>query len=409
MPAEATIAVLGTFDTKGEEHLFLKTAIEARGLSTLTINIGTRIPSPVAVDIDLFVSPSGDTSPDRDQTIAAMQHRAKKEIRNLYDQGRIQAVISAGGGSGTYLCTGIMRVLPLGIPKVMVSTVASRDMNPVVGTKDITMMHSVVDLLGINRISGVILDQAAAAVCAMSQSRWKPKKRGKRIALSFFGFITQAAEQVKAYLENRGYEVIAFHANGTGGMALEELATEGYFDGILDLATHELADALMNGYCGRIGPSRFEPVPCSPIPRLIVPGGLDCAVLEFTRSQIPPAYKDRQIFFYDFRSAIRLSREESETLAHQLAAKLNQAPGDVKVINPRRGWSVADQPAGPLHNPEINDVLMTALTRQLDPRIDIIVSDCHINDPAFAKLIGDEMDAMIRAASQERAGDENHA
>jgi uncharacterized protein (UPF0261 family) len=269
------------------------------------------------------------------------------------------------------------------------------------------MMHSVVDLLGINRISGVILDQAAAAVCAMAQSQWKPEKEGKRIALSFFGFITTAAEQVKACLENLGYEVIAFHANGTGGMALEELAAEGYFDGILDLATHELADALMDGYCGNIGPKRFVPAPHSPIPRLVVPGGLDCAVLEFTRQQIPPAYKDRQIFFYDFRSAIRLNRQESDTLAHQLAMKLNQAPGSVKVVNPGGGWSVADHPDGPLYAPEINNAFMATFTQELDPGIDVFMSNLHINDPAFAKLIGDKMDAMVRSASQTEETDVN--
>jgi len=402
MPPEPAIAVLGTFDTKGEEHLFLKKAIEARGLPALTINIGTRIPSPFQVDIDLFAQKEkhiGKAADSRDEAIRSMLRHGQNQIRDLYDRGRIKAVISAGGGSGTHLCTGIMRVLPLGIPKVMVSTVASRDMSTIVGTKDITMIHSVVDLLGVNRISGGILDKAAAAVCAMTQSQWQPQKKGKRIALSFFGFITRAAEHIKKYLENLDYEVISFHANGTGGMALEELAAEGYFDGILDLATHELADALMNGYCGNIGPGRFQPVPDQPIPRLIVPGGLDCAVLEFTRKRIPPAHKNRKIFFYDFRSAIRLNIDESVTLAHQLAARLNLAPILVKIINPQGGWSEADRPDGPLYGPEISDALISTLTRDLDKRIEIISSDHHINDPAFAQIVGNEMDQMIRRLS----------
>ena len=400
MLTKPTIAVLGTFDTKGEEHLFLKRAIESNGLSALSVNIGTRTFSPFPVDIDLFVEQA--QYDDRDEAIGSMLERGRKRIRDLYDQGRIQAVISAGGGSGTHLCTGIMRVLPLGVPKVMVSTVASRDMSAIVGTKDITMMHSVVDLLGVNRISGAILHKAAAAVGAMARSQWQPENQGKRVALSFFGFITQAAEQVKAYLQDLGYEVIAFHANGTGGMALEELADEGYFDGILDLATHELADALLDGYCGNIGPDRFQPVSDQPIPRLIVPGGLDCAVLEFTRTKIPPIYRDRKIFFYDFRSAIRLNMDESITLAHQLAARLNLAPELVKIINPRGGWSVADSPDGPLYDPEISDLLMTTLTQDLDQRIEITTSNHHINDPAFAKLVGDEMDKMIPTSSKER-------
>ena len=158
----------------------------------------------------------------------------------------------------------------------------------------------------------------------MVRTDWNPDTEKKRIALPFFGFITAGAEATKHALEALGYEVVAFHANGTGGMAMEELASEGYFDGILDFATHELADDLKDGYCGGIGPERFEPVPDRSIPRLVVPGGLDCAVLEFTRQDIPEQYADRKIFFYDFRSAIRLDVEETTILADQLSGKLNQ-------------------------------------------------------------------------------------
>ncbi len=394
MPIVPTIAVLGTFDTKGEEHLFLKNAIESDGLTVLSIHVGTKKPSSFPADIDLFAE---QTEYDgRDEAIGSMLARGQKRMRDLHEAGRIQAVISAGGGSGTHLCTGIMRVLPLGVPKVMVSTVASRDMSTVVGTKDITMMHSVVDLLGVNRISGAILHKAAVAVGAMARSQWRPEKQGKRIALSFFGFITPAAEQVKAHLEDLGYEVIAFHANGTGGMALEELADEGYFDGILDLATHELADHLKDGYCGNIGPTRFITPSNRKVPRLVVPGGLDCAVLEFTRDNIPPVYKDRKIFFYDFRSAIRLNRAESILLAEQLADRLNQAPDRVKVINPTKGWSTADGLGSPLYDPDISEMLMKKLVAHLDPQIDVMHVDYHINDKAFAQLIGDAMDRMIQ-------------
>ena len=236
-------------------------------------------------------------------------------IRRLYENNEISGIISAGGGTGTYISTSIMHVLPLGVPKVMVSTVASRDMSETVGVKDITMMHSVSDILGINTVTGRILDNAAGAVCGMVKNRWETASKKKRIALSFFGFITRAAENVKENLENMGYEVVPFHANGTGGMAMMELAAEGYFHGIFDLATHELADKLMDGYCGAIGEKRFEPVNGRKIPRLIVPGGMDCIVLEFTRDDIPPQIRDRKIFFYDFRSAIRVNADESRLLA----------------------------------------------------------------------------------------------
>ncbi|UCD82583.1 MAG: Tm-1-like ATP-binding domain-containing protein [Desulfobacterales bacterium] len=399
MDTNSTVIVLGTFDSKAEEHLFLMRKIEQRGFQTLTINVGTKSPSPVKVDLDLFdsVNSYGKTFyEDRDAAIRTMLNEAKILIKLLYQEGKVAGIISAGGGTGTHICTTIMRELPLGVPKVMVSTVASRDMSGTVATKNITMMHSVADLLGINSISGKILDQAAGAVCGMVQSRWQPTKEKKRIALPFFGFITTGAEFTRQALESKGYEVIAFHANGTGGMAMEELAAEGYFDGILDLATHELADQLLDGYCGAIGPRRYEPVPGKSIPRLVVPGGLDCAVLEFTRNSIPDQYRDRKIFFYDFRSAIRLNIDETTYLANQLAEKLNRGAADVKVLIPQRGWSEADRQDGPLYDPDTNNFFTARLKESLDPQIEIHEVDHHINDEAFGLIAAEMMDGMVR-------------
>ena len=343
-PAPA-VAVVGTFDSKGEEHLFLKDRIEARGLPALTMNVGTGGPSHFRPDIDFYadlIARERLQDRGRDGMIQAVISAAGKRILQLYREDRINGIISAGGGTGTHLGTGIMRFLPMGIPKVMISTVASRDMSSIVGTKDITMVHSVTDIMGVNSLLGGILDRAAAAVCAMAESTWENPHRKKRIALTMFGFITRAAEQIRENLEALGYEVIPFHANGTGGMAMEELAREGYFDGILDLATHELADELRQGYCRGIGPLRLQPVNNGKIPRLVVPGGLDCAVLEFTRDSIPDEFKGRKIFFYDFRSAVRLDLKETEAIAGQLAEKLNQEPSTVKVLIPMEGWGIAD-------------------------------------------------------------------
>jgi uncharacterized protein (UPF0261 family) len=305
-------------------------------------------------------------------------------------------MISAGGGTGTHLGTGIMRVLPLGIPKVMVSTVASRNMAAIVGTKDIVMVHSVVDILGVNSISGMILEKAAGAVCGMVDSKWHPPKEKKRIALTFFGFITSAAEHIRKHLEEKDYEVIPFHANGTGGMAMEELASEGTFQGIMDLATHELADDLMDGYCGGIGPERLHPPNGNEIPRLVVPGGLDCAVLEFTRENIPDRFRDRKIFFYDFRSAIRLNRDETLFLAGQLAGKLNADKKNIKVLIPLKGWSEADKEGGPLFDPRIGHAFIERLKSDLNDSIEIHEADHHINDEAFGRLAAEMMDDMVQ-------------
>lgn len=399
MDGISSIAVLGTYDTKGEEHLFLKDRIEQRGLKALTINVGTKTPLSCTVDLDLFASlrEKGISAEnrDRDEVMQAMMQEARGVVRSLHDKGEICGIVSAGGGSGTHLCTGIMRVLPLGVPKLMLSTVASRDMTDIVGTKDITMMHSVTDILGINSILGAMLDKAASAVCAMVQSDWSPGKRQPRIALSSFGFITQAADYVKGFLEDKGYEVVSFHANGTGGTAMEELAKDGFFDGILDLATHELADHLMDGYCGGIGPERFETCIGKPIPRLVIPGGLDCAVLEFDRHHIPEKFKNRKIFFYDFRSAVRLDAVETRTIAQQLARKLNPAGETVQVLIPMQGWSVADQVNGPLYEPDMNALFIRTLEDALDPSIQLTKKDDHINDESFAKLVADTMDQMV--------------
>jgi uncharacterized protein (UPF0261 family) len=399
MENNGAIAVLGTFDSKAEEHIFLKQQIEQRGFQVLTINVGTKSPSPVAVDLDLFdnVNSKGKAFyEDRDTAINAMLKEAKILINLLHQEQKISGVISAGGGTGTHICTTIMRELPLGVPKVMVSTVASRNMADIVSTKDITMMHSVADLLGVNSISGKILDKAAGAICGMIRSQWKPAAEKKRIALPFFGFITTGAEFTRQALEALGYEVVAFHANGTGGMAMEELAAEGYFSGILDLATHELADHLLNGYCGAIGPQRYEPVPGKSIPRLVVPGGLDCAVLEFTRQNIPEQYQDRKIFFYDFRSAIRLNEGETTRLANQLGEKLNRDPANVKVLIPNNGWSEADRHGGPLYDPAMNSIFTLRLKEVLDPQIETREVNHHINDETFGRIAAEMMDAMVQ-------------
>jgi len=393
------VAVVGTFDSKGEEHRFLKERIEQRGIPAITIHVGTKRPSPFPADYDLYqqvIRQGGPEMTDRDRAIGAVIAGARRLIRDLYQRGDICGMISAGGGTGTHIGASIMAVLPLGVPKVMVSTVASRDMKPVVGTKDITMMHSVADILGVNSITGRILDRAAGAVSGMVLKQWKQDEDKKRVALTMFGFITRAAEAVKAALEGMGYEVVAFHANGTGGMAMEELAAEGYFHGILDLATHELADELMSGYCRGIGPGRLEPVAGRHIPRLVVPGGLDCAVLEFTRHNIPEKLEGRSIFFYDFRSAVRLSLDETRFIARQLAEKLNQDISGVKVLAPMKGWSEADGQGNPLHDPPARDAFMETLRQVLNPQVPIQEADLHINDPAFAVLASKIMDQMIR-------------
>lgn len=392
---EKSIAVVGTLDSKGEEHLFLKELIESKGYSTITIDVGTtglsRFPPDLSVSKLIDIKEM-----ERSRMIEAIIRKARELILDLYHQGKIGAIISAGGGTGTFVGTSIMKILPLGVPKFMVSTVASRDMSQIISTKDITIMHSVVDMLGMNSISRLILARAAGAVCGMMSANNKGEKVLSRVALSLFGFVNQAAENIKSILEENHFEVIPFHANGTGGMAMEEMIEESYFDGVLDLATHELADAMFGGYCGAIGPQRLLTPEGVDTPRLVIPGGLDSAVLEFDHKSIPERYKDRRIFFYDFRSAIRLTADESRTLARILADKLNQGHNPIKILIPLKGWSEADREGDVLFDPGSSQAFCETLEKSLKSDVKVIKVDYHINDKEFAQEAADIMINMIK-------------
>ncbi len=390
-----SVAIVGTLDSKGEEHLFLKEVIESKGYSAITIDVGTTDVYKFTPDFSVSKLIHTDKM-ERSQIVEAIIEKAKELILDLYHQGKIGAIISAGGGTGTFMGTSIMKILPLGIPKFMVSTVASRDMSQTIGTKDITIMHSVVDMLGLNSISRLILARAAGAVCGMMSVSSDRDKVFPRVALSLFGFVTQAAENIKSILEENNLEVVPFHANGTGGMAMEEMIEESFFDGVLDLATHELADAMFGGYCGAIGPQRLSTSESVITPRLVIPGGLDSAVLEFDNKSIPEKYKDRKIFFYDFRSAIRLTADESRILARTVVDKLNQSHNPIKILIPLRGWSEADREGDVLFDPESSQAFCETLEKSLKSDVKVVKVDYHINDRAFAKKAADMMISMIK-------------
>lgn len=392
---KSSVAIVGTLDSKGEEHLFLKELIESNGCTTITIDVGTIGPPKFLPDFSVRTL-INISETERSRIVEAIINKARELTLDLYHQGKIGAVISLGGGTGTFIGTSIMKILPLGVPKFMVSTVASRDLSNTIGTKDITIMHSVVDMLGLNSISRVVLARAAGAICGMMSAASTGKKELGRVALSLFGFVTEAAENIKSSLEEHDFEVIPFHANGTGGMAMEEMMAESYFDGVLDLATHELADAMLGGYCGAIGPQRLLSPKGVNTPRLVIPGGLDSAVLEFDRTSIPKRYKDRKIFFYDFRSAIRLTTEESRSLARTLANKLNQCHNPIKIMIPLRGWSEADREEDVLYDPESSQAFIEALENSLKSDVRVVKVDYHINDREFAQEAAGTMISMIK-------------
>ncbi|HID61831.1 MAG TPA: UPF0261 family protein [Anaerolineae bacterium] len=398
------IMVIGTLDTKGDEVRYLKEQIEARGHETIVVDVGVLNETPFQADVARQeVAKAGGlslpeilASSDRRVAVQTMMDGAIKIANELHQTGKLSGVVAVGGGTGTHICTGVMRTLPLGVPKLMVSTVASRDMSQEIGTKDITMMHSVIDMLGLNAVSKKILANAAGAIVGMVETDVGLTPTRPLVGLTVFGFCTEGAMHVKSLLEARGYEMVAFHANGTGGMAMEDLVDQGVLSGVLDFATHEFADQLYGGYCGGIGPGRLEAAGRRGIPQVVVPGGLDCIVLEFDSPEtIPPQFRDRKIFWYDFRSGVRTSKEEMKTLAQTIAGKLNKARGPVKVVIPLRGWSEADGEGAPLHEPETNQVFIAELKRLLRPQIEVIEVDAHINEPEFAEAAVATLDEIM--------------
>lgn len=398
------VVIVGTLDTKGEEVGFLKDQISRQGCATLIIDVGILHPPSISADISREeVAVAGGESladllrnGDRRLAVQTMTNGAARIAKTLLERGRLSGIISVGGGTGTHIGTGVMRALPLKVPKLMVSTVASRDMSGLIGTKNITMMHSVIDILGLNPLSRKILEHAASAIVGMANNSSEIRSDRPIVGLTSFGFVTQGAMLVKQMLENQGYHVAPFHANGTGGMAMEDLVEQGLISGVLDFALHEFADQLYGGYCGAIGPGRLEAAGRMGIPQLIVPGGLDCIVLEFDSLEtMPLQVRGRKVFWYDFRSGVRTVKNDLLKLADVIAAKLNKSTGPTKVLIPLKGWSEADEVAGPLYDPEMNTIFTSQLKRLISRDIEVLEVDAHINEPGFAEIAVSEFHNLM--------------
>ncbi|MGD9819880.1 MAG: Tm-1-like ATP-binding domain-containing protein [Desulfomonilaceae bacterium] len=398
------VAIVGALDTKGEEVEFIKDELSRLACNTVVIDVGTLHPPMCSCDVsreDVAIA-AGVTMEeihlkgDRRFAVESVILGASRIAASLLKDGRLSGILSVGGGTGTHIGMGIMRSLPLGVPKLMVSTVASRDMSRLIGTKDIAVMHSVVDILGLNPISRKILSNAAAAIAGMAKDSRKIQSQKMIVGLTSFGFITEGAMKVKSKLESSGYEVAPFHANGTGGMAMEDLIEQGVINAVVDLALHEFPDSLHGGYCGDIGPGRLETAGRLGLPQVVVPGGLDCIVLEFnSRETMPVHLRDRPVFWYDFRSGVRTSIDDMVRLARIISEKLNRSLGPTKVVIPIRGFSEADSVGAPLWDPVANQTFISELASGLNPGIGIIEVDAHINDAAFADAVVNALDQMV--------------
>ena len=384
-----TVALLGALDTKGAEYDFVRRSIEARGLRTLLIDVGVLGPPKITPDVsrqEVARAAGADATAlaakgDRGEAMDAMSRGATALVARLYAEGRFQAIMALGGGGGTSIACAAMRALPLGVPKVMVSTVAGGDVSGYVGVKDIVMIPAVVDVAGINQISREVFARAAGAVCGMLQAEVPPGEDRPLVVASMFGNTTRCVEAAKAILEQSGFEVLVFHATGTGGRTMETLIESGRIRGVLDVTTTEWADELVGGVLAA-GPTRLEAAARLGVPAVVSPGCLD--MVNFW-AKTPEKFQGRK--FYQHNPNITLMRttpEENKELGWIIGEKLNLSVGPVTVLLPLGGLSVIDAPGGPFWWPEADQALFESLKSTLRPDIPVIEMDCNINDPAFA-------------------------
>lgn len=397
-----TIAVLGTLDTKGHEHAFVAERIRGSGHEVIVIDVGTGSDPLVMPDIsraDVAVAGGIDLAAltargDRGECVAAMAKAAPLLLAKLVTEGRIHGVISLGGGGGTAIASAAMRALPIGFPKLIVSTLASGNTAPYVGTSDLVMMPAVVDVQGLNRISRTILARAAGAMCGMVEADVAATGERPLIVASMFGNTTKCIEAAIPLLEEAGYEVLVFHATGTGGRAMESLIASGMVAGVLDVTTTELADELAGGVLSA-GPDRLDAAAKHGVPAVIAPGCLD--MVNFgERQTIPSRFAGRT--FYEHNPQVTLMRttpQECAELGRLLAAKVNASTGPVSVLLPRRGISVISAAGGPFHDPEADAALFAAIETELKPGIACQSLDCEINAPAFARACAEALLASM--------------
>jgi uncharacterized protein (UPF0261 family) len=387
-----TIALLGALDTKGAEYGFVRHCIEQRGHKAFVVNVGVLDPPTLSTDISSEeVARAGGAdlaalraNQDRGAAVAAMGRGAAALLPQLYGQGRFDGVLAMGGSGGTSVACAAMRALPLGVPKVMVSTVASGDVSAYLGVKDIVMIPSIVDVAGLNRFSCEVFARAAGAICGMVETVVPRGPDRPLIAASMFGNTTPAVEKAKAVLEAQGYEVLVFHATGAGGRTLESLVEAGLIAGVLDLTTTEWADELVGGVF-TAGPARLEAAARRGVPSVVAPGCLDMVNFR-APDTVPARFKGRK--FYPHNPNVTLMRtdvEENRRLGEVLAGKLNASTGPVTVFLPLRGWSMIDAPDGPFWWPEADTAFTTALKAELRQDIPVVEMDCNINDPVFAE------------------------
>lgn len=396
----AAIAILGTLDSKSEEHSFLADRIHERGHETVLIDVGTGSDPQIQPDYtryDVAEATGIDLGAlmqrhDRGECVVAMSEGAPAFLAQLVETGKIDGVISLGGGGGTAIGTAAMRALPIGFPKLMVSTVASGNTAPYVGTKDIVMMPSIVDVSGLNRISRAIFTRAAGAICGMVEATIDTKGGKPLIVASMFGNTTNCVNEAKTVLEDAGYEVLVFHSTGSGGRAMESLIESGMVSGVLDVTTTEWADEIVGGTLSA-GPTRMDAMTKANVPAVIAPGCVDMANFG-ARETVPEIFEGRNFYIHNPQvTLMRTNAAECSQIGEVIAAKANANSAPVAILNPLKAVSEINGEGQAFYDPEADTALFEAI--RSNAKVEVIDLDEPINSPNFAKACAEKLLELI--------------
>lgn len=414
-----TILIVGTFDTKGAEYAFLREQVLSRGFGVRTVNVGVKGSTnlfPVDVEADRVAAEGGQSvlelreRADRGRAIQTMSGGAAKIASELYANEEIDGVIGMGGSGGTSVVTAAMRALPVGVPKVCVSTLAGGVTASYVGLKDVVMIPSIVDVAGLNRISRIILTRAAGAVCGMVDAEPELHDDEKPVvAATMFGNTTECVGLCREQLEQSGCEVLVFHAVGSGGRTMENLVDEGLVDAVLDITTTEWADELCGGVFPA-GPDRLSAPGRAGIPHLIVPGCIDMVNFDAPHT-VPEKYKAAKRTFYEWNPTVTLMRttaDENRELSRIFAEKANAAEGLVAFLIPTLGFSILDAADGLFYDRAADRAFTQSLKQHLSKDIPVIEMDTPVNSPAFASKAVEMLLEMMASQSDVQTPDLKH-
>lgn len=404
-----SVLLVGTLDTKGSEFAYVRDRLVAAGVSVLVADAGALGEPAFPADIprrEVFQAAGVNVdevtaAADRGRAVALAAEGVAQIAERLHREGKLSGVLGLGGSAGTTIGTAAMRAVPVGVPKVMVSTLASGDVRPYVGTRDVMMVYSVVDIAGLNRISRKVLDNAAAAMIGMVGSKFKVQSSRSEeedkpiVVATMFGVTTPCVEAARRVVEAAGYEVLVFHATGSGGRTMEGLIRDGLVAGVLDVTTTELADELVGGVL-TAGPDRLTAAALAGVPQVITVGALD--MVNFgPRDTVPEKFKDRR--FYQHNPTVTLMRttpEENDRLGQEIVQKASASKGPTALLLPLRGVSAIDAEGKPFWWPEADAALFQSI-RNWAYGFELIEHDLHVNDPAFAQALAAKLLELMRA------------